>query len=116
MRSLSASIWRKNEENFWPFTAVLKPGISGHTTAITMPKQSGGHEMRLSRRTLLRGAAALPLAGGNFGLPAFAQTPPPAPTAGAMPPVPMIATRILDICGRITDRADVSAQRFTPPL
>ncbi|HYW63003.1 MAG TPA: hydrolase [Bradyrhizobium sp.] len=43
--------------------------------------------MRLSRRTLLRGAAALPLAGGNFGLPAFAQTPPPAPTAGAMPPV-----------------------------
>ena len=43
--------------------------------------------MRLSRRMLLRGAAALPLATGNFGLSAFAQAPSAAPSAGGMPPV-----------------------------
>src|SRR5690242_21810291 len=43
--------------------------------------------MRLSRRMILRGAAALPLATGNFGLSAFAQTPSPAPSAGGTPPV-----------------------------
>jgi pimeloyl-ACP methyl ester carboxylesterase len=43
--------------------------------------------MKLSRRTILRGAAALPLATGNFGLAAFAQAPSPAPSAGGMSPV-----------------------------
>lgn len=43
--------------------------------------------MRLSRRMLLRGAAALPLATGNFGLTAFAQAPSAAPNAAGMPPV-----------------------------
>ena len=35
--------------------------------------------MSLSRRTLLMGAGALPLAAGNFGFAAFAQTAPAAP-------------------------------------
>src|SRR6476469_8996530 len=43
--------------------------------------------MKLSRRTILTGAAALPLASGNFGLAAFAQAPAPVSTAGGMPPV-----------------------------
>jgi hypothetical protein len=43
--------------------------------------------MRLSRRTILTGAAALPLASGNFGLAAFAQAPAAVSTAGGMPPV-----------------------------
>ena len=42
--------------------------------------------MNLSRRTLLKGASALPLAAGTFGLSALAQ---PAPTAPAaqVPPI-----------------------------
>jgi hypothetical protein len=43
--------------------------------------------MKLSRRTILTGAAALPLASGNFGQAAFAQAPAPASAAGGMPPV-----------------------------
>ena len=43
--------------------------------------------MKLSRRTILTGAAALPLASGNFGLAAFAQAPAAVSTAGGMPPV-----------------------------
>ena len=43
--------------------------------------------MSLSRRTILKGAGALPLAVGNFGLAAFAQTAPVAPSASQVPPV-----------------------------
>ncbi len=42
--------------------------------------------MRISRRAILKGAAVLPLAGGNFGLRAFAQSPSAAPAA-AVPPI-----------------------------
>src|ERR1700710_2991167 len=42
--------------------------------------------MSLSRRTLLKGVSALPLAAGTFGLPALAQTAPTAPAA-QVPPI-----------------------------
>ena len=44
-------------------------------------------QVRISRRTILKGAGALPLAAGNFGLAAFAQAPTVAPRAGEVPPV-----------------------------
>src|SRR6266852_6256922 len=43
--------------------------------------------MSISRRTILKGAGALPLAAGNFGLAAFAQTPLAAPGAAQVPPI-----------------------------
>ncbi|HEY3029180.1 MAG TPA: hydrolase [Bradyrhizobium sp.] len=43
--------------------------------------------MRLSRRALLQGAGALPLAAGGFGLSAFAQAPPAAPSTSEIPPM-----------------------------
>jgi pimeloyl-ACP methyl ester carboxylesterase len=43
--------------------------------------------MNLSRRTILKGAGALPLATGNFGLAALAQTAPAAPTTTEVPPI-----------------------------
>src|SRR6266852_6812043 len=43
--------------------------------------------MSISRRTILKGAGALPLAAANFGFAAFAQTPPAAPGAAPVPPV-----------------------------
>jgi hypothetical protein len=43
--------------------------------------------MRISRRTILKGAGALPLAAGNFGFRAFAQTAPAAPSAAEVPPI-----------------------------
>src|ERR1700755_1641509 len=43
--------------------------------------------MSLSRRTVLKGAGALPLAAGNFAFPALAQTAPAAPAAAEVPPV-----------------------------
>ena len=42
--------------------------------------------MKLSRRTILKGAGALPLAGGNLGLSAFAQAP-AVPAAVDVPPI-----------------------------
>src|SRR5882757_9013894 len=42
--------------------------------------------MRISRRTILKGAGALPLAAGSFGFAAFAQTP-AAPGAAQVPPI-----------------------------
>jgi hypothetical protein len=44
-------------------------------------------KMRLSRRTILQGAGTLPLAAGSFGLSAFAQAPPAAPSASEIPPI-----------------------------
>src|SRR5216683_2847764 len=52
-----------------------------------MLKIPGGHQMSISRRTILKGAGALPLAAGSFGFAAFAQTPPVAPGAAQVPPV-----------------------------
>ncbi len=43
--------------------------------------------MRISRRTILKGAGVLPLAAGNFGFSAFAQTAPAAPAASEIPPI-----------------------------
>jgi pimeloyl-ACP methyl ester carboxylesterase len=43
--------------------------------------------MRLSRRSILKGAGALPLAAGNFGFAAFAQPVPAAPGASEIPPI-----------------------------
>jgi pimeloyl-ACP methyl ester carboxylesterase len=43
--------------------------------------------MSLSRRTVLKGVGALPLAAGNFGLSALAQTAPATPAAAEVPPV-----------------------------
>jgi pimeloyl-ACP methyl ester carboxylesterase len=43
--------------------------------------------MRISRRTILKGAAALPLAAGNLGLAALAQPAPAAPSAAEIPPI-----------------------------
>src|ERR1700692_4029074 len=43
--------------------------------------------MRISRRTVLKGVGTLPLAAGNFGFSAFAQTPPAAPGATEVPPI-----------------------------
>jgi pimeloyl-ACP methyl ester carboxylesterase len=43
--------------------------------------------MRISRRTVLKGVGTLPLAAGNFGFSAFAQTPPAAASAAEVPPM-----------------------------
>jgi hypothetical protein len=43
--------------------------------------------MNLSRRTVLKGVGALPLAAGNFAFPALAQTAPVGSAAAAVPPV-----------------------------
>jgi hypothetical protein len=43
--------------------------------------------MSISRRTILKGAGALPLVAGNFGIAAFAQAPSAAPGAVEVPPI-----------------------------
>ena len=43
--------------------------------------------MGISRRTVLKGVGTLPLAAGNFGFSAFAQTPPAAPSVAEVPPI-----------------------------
>jgi Lipase C-terminal domain/Lipase (class 2) len=43
--------------------------------------------MRLSRRSILKGAGALPFAAGSFGSAALAQTAPTAPSATEIPPI-----------------------------
>jgi len=43
--------------------------------------------MRISRRTILTGAGALPLLAGDFGLAAFAQAPSATSSAAGLPPV-----------------------------
>jgi Lipase C-terminal domain/Palmitoyl protein thioesterase len=48
---------------------------------------SRGHEMNISRRTILKGAGALPLAAGNFGLAALAQVSSAVPPASEIPPI-----------------------------
>src|SRR6476660_9236903 len=43
--------------------------------------------MRLSRRSILKGAGALPFASGSFCFAALAQTAPAVPNAGELPPI-----------------------------
>src|SRR5947207_12267380 len=48
-------------------------------------------KMRLSRRTILQGAGALPLAAGSFGFSAFAQASPPSgPSTSEIPPILLV--------------------------
>src|SRR5258705_7012757 len=66
---------------------VLRPYQRSHRAA-KMRKNNGEiMKMRLSRRTILKGAGALLLAAGSFGFSAFAQTPPAAPGAIEIPPI-----------------------------
>ena len=44
-------------------------------------------KMSLTRRTMLKGAGALPLLAGSFGLPALAQTASAPPAAAELAPV-----------------------------
>jgi hypothetical protein len=50
-----------------------------------MLKNNGRSLMRMSRRTILKAADALPLAVGNFGVAALAQSPAAAPRVGQVP-------------------------------
>src|SRR3954453_9627755 len=43
--------------------------------------------MKISRRTILKGAGALPLVAADFGLPAFAQAPSAGQNAVGVPPI-----------------------------
>src|SRR2546421_4038564 len=43
--------------------------------------------MKVSRRTILKGAGALPLVAADFGLPAFAQSPSASQSAVGVPPI-----------------------------
>src|SRR5512141_1715147 len=52
-----------------------------------MLKNNGRSPMRISRRSILKAAGTLPLAAGNFGFAAWAQTAPAAPSAAEIPPV-----------------------------
>src|SRR5450631_90310 len=52
-----------------------------------MLKNNGRSSMRMSRRTILKAAGALPLAFGNFGVAALAQSPAAAPGTGQVPPI-----------------------------
>jgi pimeloyl-ACP methyl ester carboxylesterase len=54
---------------------------------IKMLNYNGRHNMRISRRTILKGAGALPLVAGSFDLAALAQTATVAPEANGVPPV-----------------------------
>src|SRR6478735_6958180 len=66
---------------------VLKAAISGHKGRLKVLKIRGGDLMRLSRRSILKGAGALPFASGVFAFAALAQTAPAGPNAGETPPI-----------------------------
>ena len=82
--------------------------------------------MRISRRTILKGAGALPLAAGSFGLAAFAQTPPAAPGAAEIPPIlfahgngeqaPLWMTTLWRMESNGVSRERMFAINFTDPL
>jgi lipase/lipase (class 2) len=81
--------------------------------------------MSVSRRTLLKGAGALPLVAGNLGFAAFAQAP-PAPGAADVPPVlfvhgngdqaPLWVTTIWRMESNGVPRDRMFAINFTDPL
>src|SRR5260370_15181702 len=82
--------------------------------------------MLISRRTILKGAAALPLAAGNFGLAALAQVPPAASIAAEVPPIlfvhgngdhaPLWITTLWRMESNGVPRERMSAINFTDPL
>ena len=82
--------------------------------------------MRISRRTILKGAGALPLAAGSFGFAAFAQTPPAAPSAAEIPPIlfahgngeqaPLWMTTLWRMESNGVPRERMLAINFTDPL
>ncbi len=82
--------------------------------------------MRLSRRALLQGAGALPLAAGSFGFSAFAQTAPAAPSATEIPPIvfahgngeqaPLWMTTLWRMESNGVPRDRMLAINFTDPL
>src|SRR5260370_7300163 len=91
-----------------------------------MLKIPGGHQMSISRRTILKGAGALPLAAGSFGFAAFAQTPPVAPGAAQVSPILFVhgngdhaALWITTLCRMESNRVPshpTSPLNFTDPL
>src|ERR1700716_2574576 len=82
--------------------------------------------MSISRRTILKGAGALPLVAGNLGFAAFAQTPPAAPGAVEVPPILFVhgngdqaalwITTIWRMESNGVPRARMFAINFTDPL
>ncbi len=82
--------------------------------------------MKISRRTILRGAGALPLAVGNFGFAALAQTTAAAPGATEIPPVLFVhgngdhaalwMTALWRMESNGVPRDRMSAINFTDPL
>jgi lipase/lipase (class 2) len=82
--------------------------------------------MKISRRTILKGAGALPLAVGNFGFAALAQTTAIAPSATEIPPVLFVhgngdhsalwMTALWRMESNGVPRDRVSAINFTDPL
>ncbi len=82
--------------------------------------------MKISRRTILKGAGALPLAVGNFGFAALAQTTAVAPSATEIPPILFVhgngdhATLWMTALWRMESngvpRDRMSAINFTDPL
>ena len=83
-------------------------------------------KMRLSRRALLQGAGALPLAAGGSGFSAFAQTAPAAPSATEIPPIvfahgngeqaPLWMTTLWRMESNGVPRDRMLAINFTDPL
>lgn len=82
--------------------------------------------MKISRRTILRGAGALPLAVGNFGFAALAQTTAAAPSATEIPPILFVhgngdhaalwMTALWRMESNGVPRDRMSAINFTDPL
>ena len=82
--------------------------------------------MHLSRRSILKGAGALPLAAGNFGTSAFAQTPAAIPNAAEVPPIlfvhgngdhaPLWVTTLWRMESNGVPRDRMFAINFTDPL
>jgi pimeloyl-ACP methyl ester carboxylesterase len=82
--------------------------------------------MHLSRRSILKGAGALPLAAGNFGTSAFAQTPTAIPNAAEVPPIlfvhgngdhaPLWMTTLWRMQSNGIPRDRLFAINFTDPL
>ena len=82
--------------------------------------------MKISRRTILRGAGALPLVVGNFGFAALAQTTAAAPSATEFPPILFVhgngdhaalwMTALWRMESNGVPRDRMSAINFTDPL
>src|SRR5260370_18236455 len=66
---------------------VVRAAIGGSHRVARVQNHHGRYNMRISRRTILKGAAALPLAAGNPGFAALAQPAPSVPAASEIPPI-----------------------------